>query len=119
LGVQAHHAHRPAGQLVGGGADGTVGDGADLAQVLGDDDQLRVQLGQQVDVQVVDGQRGPEAGPGRRRGRKRSRWPTAAATPPASSTSGSWVELPCASLAPLVGQADAAWAILPSSDRGR
>jgi len=57
-------ARSPAGQLVGGGADGVVGDGADLAEVLGDD-QVRVQLGQQVDVQVVDGQGGPQQLPHR------------------------------------------------------
>jgi hypothetical protein len=46
LRVQADHGHRPAGQLVGGGAD--------LVQVLGDN-HLWVELGQQVDVVDEEG----------------------------------------------------------------
>jgi len=57
--VQAHHLDVAAGQPLGGRAHGAVGDRADLAQVLGDD-HVRGQRGQSVDVQVVDGQGGPE-----------------------------------------------------------
>jgi hypothetical protein len=64
LGVQAHHPDVAAGQPVDGRAHAAVGHGADLAQVLGDD-QLRAQLGQQVEVQVVDGQGGAQQLPHR------------------------------------------------------